>query len=138
VFFGVPVFPSRLTPLADGRFGTTFPQEPDDPVAQNANLAKKNEINAATKDISGSLFFADDRRRKFQKKAGCGTPDRSDFLPKSQTSRSWPKHVSKLGKAETRDLKKSPDSIFCTGKAPRRGALAEIVSEQEWRQPLYG
>jgi len=56
VFFVVPVFPSRLTPLADGRFGTTFPQEPDDPVARNANLAKKNEINAATKDISGSLF----------------------------------------------------------------------------------
>jgi hypothetical protein len=83
-----------------------FHQEPDDPVAKNANLAKKNEINAATKDISGSPFFAGDRRRKFPKKAGCGMPNRGDFLSKSQTSGSWPKHVSKLGKAETRDLKK--------------------------------
>jgi len=68
VFFVVPVFPSRLTPLADGRFGTTFLQEPDDPVAQNANLAKKNEINAATKDISGSLFLRTTAAENFRKK----------------------------------------------------------------------
>jgi hypothetical protein len=81
-FFGVPVFPSSLTPLANGRFGTIFHQEPDDPVARNANLAKKNEINAATKDISGSPFLRATAAENFRKKPVAECRIRATFFPR--------------------------------------------------------